>query len=120
MNFLLGYDYNKNNHLLSINYRQSYMDMPYSISDRESELTSAGQEYKISDHEKSRENIPSLDIYYQTELAKGKNLFIDVVGTYIKTKNNRHFVQRGVNSVEEYASQTKRWINIRSSLRLIY
>ena len=107
MNFLLGYDYNKNNHLLSINYRQSYMDMPYSTSDRESELTSAGQEYKISDHEKSRENIPSLDIYYQTELAKGKNLFIDVVGTYIKTKNNRHFVQRGVNSVEEYASQTK-------------
>ena len=107
MNFLLGYDYSKNNHLLSINYRQSYMDMPYSISDRESELTSAGQEYKISDHEKSRENIPSLDIYYQTELAKGKNLFIDVVGTYIKTKNNRHFVQRGVNSVEEYASQTK-------------
>ena len=107
MNFLLGYDYSKNNHLLSITYRQSYMDMPYSISDRESELTSAGQEYKISDHEKSRENIPSLDIYYQTELAKGKNLFIDVVGTYIKTKNNRHFVQRGVNSVEEYASQTK-------------
>ena len=107
MNFLLGYDYDKNNHLLGINYRQSYMDMPYSISDRESELTSAGQEYKISDHEKSRENIPSLDIYYQTELAKGKNLFIDVVGTYIKTKNNRHFVQRGVNSVEEYASQTK-------------
>lgn len=107
MNFLLGYDYSKNNNLLSINYRQSYMDMPYSISDRESELTSAGQEYKISDHEKSRENIPSLDIYYQTELAKGKNLFIDVVGTYIKTKNNRHFVQRGVNSVEEYASQTK-------------
>ncbi|WP_257880145.1 hypothetical protein [Prevotella denticola] len=40
-------------------------------------------------------------------MAKGKNLFIDVVGTYIKTKNNRHFVQRGVNSVEEYASQTK-------------
>lgn len=107
MNFLLGYDYSKNNNLLSINYRLSYMDMPYSISDRESELTSAGQEYKISDHEKSRENIPSLDIYYQTELAKGKNLFIDVVGTYIKTKNNRHFVQRGVNSVEEYASQTK-------------
>lgn len=107
MNFLLGYDYSKNNNLLSINYRQSYMDMPHSISDRESELTSAGQEYKISDHEKSRENIPSLDIYYQTELAKGKNLFIDVVGTYIKTKNNRHFVQRGVNSVEEYASQTK-------------
>ena len=85
MNFLLGYDYSKNNNLLSINYRQSYTDMPFSISDRESELTSAGQEYRISDHENSRENIPSLDIYYQTELAKDKNLFIDLVGTYIKT-----------------------------------
>ena len=29
MNFLLGYDYSKNNNLLSINYRQSYMDMPF-------------------------------------------------------------------------------------------
>ena len=30
-----------------------------------------------------------------------------MVGTYINTKDNRHFAQRGVNSVEEYASQSK-------------
>lgn len=43
----------------------------------------------IYEHTHERSLAPSLDLYFQRSLGKGRQLFLDVVGTHIRTRSNR-------------------------------
>lgn len=80
--------------LLSVTLRQNWNNAPASFEDRESRMeTSDGKSYAVSDHTRSRQQSPSLDVYYQLNMKHNQHLYLDLVGTYIRSSNNRTFVQ---------------------------
>ena len=47
--------------------------------------------YEVKDHKHSKINIPSLDVYYQLNLKKDQHFYLDVVGTYLSSSNQRNY-----------------------------
>lgn len=109
VNFNLNYSYQDNDkHFLNIALRNKYTDTPNSMSDRISTLHEGETSYSISDLTSSKTQIPSLDIYYQTNLKNKQTIYADVVASYLDSKNERTFIQKSLNSeVTDIYSQTK-------------
>ena len=92
----LGLTYNWTNgekNMLNITLRDFMMFTPHAKSNRDSHLYQNTDSFAIHDHESSKSISPSLDIYYQHNLPNDQAIFIDVVGTYIGSKTDRHFEQ---------------------------
>jgi len=77
--------------MLSVNFRHYHKDEPNALSDRNSILYQDGREYHIFDNATTRLDIPSLDIYYQLNLPRKQNLYFDVVGSYLDSRNNHSY-----------------------------
>ncbi len=109
VNFNLNYSYQDNDkHFLNIALRNKYTDTPNSMSDRISTLHEGETSYSISDLTSSKTQIPSLDIYYQTNLKNKQTIYADVVASYLDSKNERTFIQKSLNNeVTDIYSQTK-------------
>jgi hypothetical protein len=103
----LCYDYLIGNNMLSIAFRNRYSNTPNSISDRLSQLTNGDYTYDVVDLTNSKEKIPSLDIYYQKKMSKGRSLYLDLIGTYIGSKVHRFYNQSGEDTQIEIVSSTK-------------
>ena len=101
------YDYSIGNDMLSIALRNRYSDTPNSISDRLSQLINGDCIYDVVDLTNSKEKIPSLNIYYQKKMSKGRNLYLDLLGTYIDSKVHRFYSQSGEDAKTEIISSTK-------------
>ena len=91
MNLNLNYNYADDKNMLNIAFRNAYSNTPNSFSDRNSVLYQEDVEYSVIDRQKTKSNIPSIDVYYQRSMKNGQNLYIDVVGTYLKSSNDRRY-----------------------------
>ena len=92
----LGLTYNWTNgekNMLNITLRDFMMFTPHAKSNRDSHLYQGTDSFAIHDHESSKSISPSLDIYYQHNFANDHHIYLDVVGTYIGSKTDRHFEQ---------------------------
>ena len=92
----LGLTYNWTNgekNMLNITLRDFMMFTPHAKTNRDSYLYQGTDSFAIHDHESSKSISPSLDIYYQHNLPNDQAIYIDVVGTYIGSKTDRHFEQ---------------------------
>jgi hypothetical protein len=107
-NLQLGYSYtNADKSLLNITFRDRANHQPAEYSDRHSKVFIEDASYEVNDHQRSRQNSPSLDIYYQLKLPKGQQLYFDVVGTYIDSWNERTFTQSSINSITSQTDGSK-------------
>ena len=104
MDFTLGYNYQAKKDNLSLTLRDSWSVMPNDVSDRKSILKRDDMQYNIWDHTKSWNNSPSLDVYYQHDFNSDSHLYVDLLGTYIRSSYDRLFTQTGQNSKEQFAS----------------
>ena len=94
MNLGLAYNWtNGEKNMLNITLRDFMMFTPHAKSNRDSYLYQGTDSFAIHDHESSKSISPSLDIYYQHNLPNDNRIYLDVVGTYIGSKTNRHFEQ---------------------------
>ena len=94
VNVSLNYNWtNGDKNMLNIRLRDNMTYTPYGPSDRDSRLYQPMDSFEIHDHDKSSSQSPSLDIYYQHNLPHKQHLYFDVVGTYINTHSDRHFLQ---------------------------
>ena len=91
MNLSLSYNYADDRNMLNIAFRDMYNNTPNSFSDRNSVLYQGEDVYGIVDRQATKSHIPSLDVYYQRNLGGGQNLYLDVVGTYLKSSNDRQY-----------------------------
>ena len=91
MNLSISYNYANDRNMLNITFRNSYDNTPNSFSDRNSTLYQDDIEYDISYNQRSKSYIPSLDIYYQLNLKNDRRLYLDVVGTYLKSSNDSRY-----------------------------
>lgn len=91
MNLSLSYNYADDKNMLNIAFRDVYNNTPNSFSDRNSVLYQGEDVYGIVDRQATKSHIPSLDVYYQRNLGGGQNLYLDVVGTYLKSSNDRQY-----------------------------
>ena len=91
MNLNLNYNYADDKNMLNIAFRNAYSNTPNSFSDRNSVLYQEDVEYSVIDRQKTKSNIPSIDVYYQRSMKNGQNLYIDVVGTSLKSSNDRRY-----------------------------
>ena len=88
----LNYAYtNGEKSLLNIALRNNLNDIPHSFTDRNSLLRRDGKEYTLTDRERTRTFIPSLDIYYRLDLKNDRQLYFDVVGTYLESSGSRTY-----------------------------
>jgi hypothetical protein len=92
INTSLNYNYTNNEKsMLNIAFRTDTKDIPYGFTDRNTILHQEDKEYEVKDREQSVTHIPSLDIYYQLNLKNDQHLYFDVVGTYLKSNNERTY-----------------------------
>lgn len=91
INLSLSYNYADDKNMLNIAFRDVYNNAPNSFSDRNSVLYQGEDVYGIVDRQATKSHIPSLDVYYQRNLGGGQNLYFDVVGTYLKSSNDRQY-----------------------------
>lgn len=91
INLSLSYNYADDKNMLNIAFRDVYNNTPNSFSDRNSVLYQGEDVYGIVDRQATKSHIPSLDVYYQRNLGGGQNLYLDVVGTYLKSSNDRRY-----------------------------
>ncbi len=91
INFSISYNYADERNMLNVAFRNSYDNTPNSFSDRNSTLHQDDIEYDIFYNQKSKSYIPSLDIYYQLNLKNDRHLYLDVVGTYLKSSNDSRY-----------------------------
>ena len=92
INTSLNYNYTNNEKsMLNIAFRTDTKDIPYGFTDRNTILHQEDKEYEVKDREQSVTHIPSLDIYYQLNLKNDQHLYFDVVGTYLKSNNQRTY-----------------------------
>lgn len=91
MNLSLSYNYADDKNMLNIAFRDVYNNTPNSFPDRNSVLYQGEDVYGIVDRQATKSHIPSLDVYYQRNLGGGQNLYLDVVGTYLKSSNDRQY-----------------------------
>ena len=88
----LNYNYtNGEKSMLNIAFRNNTQDIPYGFTDRNTILHQEDKEYEVKDREQSKTHIPSLDAYYQLNLKNDQHLYFDVVGTYLKSNNQRTY-----------------------------
>ena len=88
----LNYNYtNGEKSMLNIAFRNNTKDIPYGFTDRNTILHQEDKEYEVKDREQSETHIPSLDVYYQLNLKNDQHLYFDVVGTYLKSNNQRTY-----------------------------
>lgn len=91
MNLSLSYNYADDRNMFNFAFRDMYNNTPNSFSDRNSVLYQGEDVYGIVDRQATKSHIPSLDVYYQRNLGGGQNLYLDVVGTYLKSSNDRQY-----------------------------
>ena len=92
LNTSLNYNYtNGEKSMLNIAFRTDTKDIPYGFTDRNTILHQEDKEYEVKDREQSETHIPSLDVYYQLNLKNDQHLYFDVVGTYLKSNNQRTY-----------------------------
>ena len=92
LNTSLNYNYtNGDKSMLNIAFRTDIKDIPYGFTDRNTILHQEDKEYEVKDREQSETHIPSLDVYYQLNLKNDQHLYFDVVGTYLKSNNERTY-----------------------------
>ena len=92
LNTSLNYNYtNGDKSMLNIAFRTDIKDIPYGFTDRNTILHQEDKEYEVKDREQSETHIPSLDVYYQLNLKNDQHLYFDVVGTYLKSNNQRTY-----------------------------
>lgn len=91
INLSLSYNYADDKNMLNIAFRDVYNNTPNSFPDRNSVLYQGEDVYGIVDRQATKSHIPSLDVYYQRNLGGGQNLYLDVVGTYLKSSNDRQY-----------------------------
>lgn len=92
LNTSLNYNYtNGEKSMLNIAFRTDVKDIPYGFTDRNTILHQEDKEYEVKDREQSETHIPSLDVYYQLNLKNDQHLYFDVVGTYLKSNNQRTY-----------------------------
>ena len=92
----IGLTYNWTNgekNMLQISLRDNMNFTPYAQSNRDTYLYQGTDSFAIHDHESSKSISPSLDIYYQHNLPNNNHLYLDLVGTYINSSNDRRFEQ---------------------------
>lgn len=77
--------------MLSVNARNYFKDEPNSFTDRNSILYQDNQTYNIFDNTTTRLNVPSLDIYYQLSLPHKQRIYLDLVGSYLDSRNNHSY-----------------------------
>lgn len=88
----LNYNYtNGEKSMLNIAFRTDVKDIPYGFTDRHTILYQEDKKYEVKDREQSETHIPSLDVYYQLNLKNDQHLYFDVVGTYLKSNNERTY-----------------------------
>ena len=92
LNTSLNYNYtNGEKSMLNIAFRTDVKDIPYGFTDRNTILYQEDKKYEVKDREQSEAHIPSLDIYYQLNLKNDQHLYFDLVGTYLKSNNQRTY-----------------------------
>ena len=92
LNTSLNYNYtNGDKSMLNIAFRTDIKDIPYGFTDRNTILHQEDKEYEVKDREQSETHIPSLDVYYQLNLKNDQHLYFDMVGTYLKSNNQRTY-----------------------------
>ena len=91
MNVSLSYNYADDKNMINIAIQETYYNTPNSFSDRNSKLYQEKVTYDVIDRQKTKSNIPSIDVYYQRKMKNGQNLYVDVVGTYLKSSNDRRY-----------------------------
>ena len=91
MNLNLSYNYADDKNMLNVAFRNIYNNTPNSFYDRNSVLYQDGTAYNITNKQKEDSYIPSLDVYYQRSMKNRQNLYVDVVGTYIKSSSDRYY-----------------------------
>lgn len=102
----VNYNYtNGKESMLNVALRSNIRDIPYSFTDRNSILYQEDRMYEVKDREQSKTCIPSLDVYYQLNLKNNRHLYFDVVGTYLKSNNERTYsmTEQGMPQVETYS-----------------
>ncbi len=89
----LGYSYaNGDKSLLNITLRDRIDREPAGFENRDSRVYTEEGVNEISDHLSSRQNSPSLDIYYHVSLPHNQHLYLDLLGTYIGSRSERRFM----------------------------
>ena len=91
MNLNLSYNYADDKNMLNVAFRNIYNNTPNSFYDRNSVLYQDGTAYNITNKQKEDSYIPSLDVYYQRSMKNRQNLYVDVVGTYLKSSSDRYY-----------------------------
>ena len=92
LNTSLNYNYtNGDKSMLNIAFRTDIKDIPYGFTDRNTILHQEDKKYEVKDREQSETHIPSLDVYYQLNLKNDQHLYFDMVGTYLKSNNQRTY-----------------------------
>ena len=92
LNTSLNYNYtNGDKSMLNIAFRTDIKDIPYGFTDRNTILHQEDKKYEVKDREQSETHIPSLDVYYQLNLKNNQHLYFDMVGTYLKSNNQRTY-----------------------------
>jgi len=78
-------------YFLNIRFRNVFDHSPNEFTDRRSTITDLenSDPLHLYDHSTSKQNIPSLDIYFQRHLGKGQLIVFNAVGTYINSRNTR-------------------------------
>ena len=99
----LNYSYTSDKSLLSIAFRMNNNCQPSHFEDRDSRMYVGSQTFDVTDRQSNRQFTPSLDAYYQLNISKDKHLYLDVVGTYIKSRNERTYTSTPVGT-EDMAS----------------
>ena len=84
---------NADKQMLNIKIGDAMLWMPNSKTDRDSRLFQQTDSFAIHDHESSRTQSPSVDIYFQQQLPQNQALYFNLVGTYIYSNTDRRFTQ---------------------------
>ena len=94
LNLTLNYNLNEpDKYIFNATFRNNYMNVPNSFTDRISTLYSTNDTSSISDHSTWWNSTPSLDLYFQRNLKHDQLIIIDAVGTYMDSKSTRFYEQ---------------------------
>ena len=98
LNISLNYNLQEaDKYLFNVRLRNNYNKTPNSFSDRASIIYQADDKLSVKDNTSTKANVPSLDLYYQTNLKNNQILIFNVVGTYLNTKNARTYQEEESN-----------------------
>lgn len=86
----------KDKYMFNAQFRYNYNDFPAGYEDRTGKLylSDSSTPLSIYDHTVEKNHSPALDLYFQQNLKNGQSLILNVVGTYIDTKNTRIYQEK--------------------------